>query len=112
MTKSDSDFLANLGLMDYSLLLGIEKIESDGNEGSRVSSKIMSEKHCYISDSHVYHISIIDFLQEWNFSKKGERWMKTVLLGKDAPTLSAIEPIQYGARFKKFAEQNIFIKKN
>ena len=95
--------------MDYSLLVGIEKIEADvdSHEGER-----MSEKHCFFSDSHVYHISIIDFLQEWNFSKKGERWMKTVLLGKDAPTLSAIEPIQYGARFKKFCEQNIFIKKN
>lgn len=52
----------------------------------------MSLKHCFHSGNRVYHISLIDFLQEWNFNKKGERFMKTVLLGKDGPTLSAIEP--------------------
>lgn len=55
----------------------------------------MSLKHCFVSGNRVYHISLIDFLQEWNLNKKGERWMKTVLLGKDGPTLSAVEPVQY-----------------
>ena len=52
----------------------------------------MSRKHCFIEGDMVYHVSLIDFLQLWNFNKKGERFLKTVLLGKDGPTLSAIEP--------------------
>ena len=52
----------------------------------------MSRRHCYINERRVYHISIIDYLQQWNFQKKMERFTKTILLGKDGPTLSAIEP--------------------
>lgn len=52
----------------------------------------MSLKHCFVAGNQVFHISLIDFLQKWNLNKKGERFMKTVLLGKDGPTLSAIEP--------------------
>lgn len=56
----------------------------------------------------VYHFALIDYLQEWNLNKKGERFMKTVLLGKDGPTLSAIEPQQYAQRFRRFAEEKVF----
>ena len=34
--------------------------------------------------------------------------MKTVLLGKDGPTLSAIEPHTYAQRFKRFCESEVF----
>ena len=134
IVKSDVDFLAGLGFMDYSLLVGIETLRGDntGLETDKVHQigaprtptrdkkstsdelltmqfledvsaadgvmdvgERMSLKHCFHSGNRVYHISLIDFLQEWNFSKKGERFMKTVLLGKDGPTLSAIEPNQY-----------------
>ena len=54
--------------------------------------ELMSRRHCYINERRVYHISIIDYLQQWNFQKKMERFTKTILLGKDGPTLSAIEP--------------------
>lgn len=35
------------------------------------------------SNKKMYHISIIDYLQEWNCNKKGERFLKTVILGKN-----------------------------
>lgn len=69
--------------------------------------ELMSRRHCFITGKRVYHIAIIDYLQKWNFSKKFERFTKTILLGKDAPTLSAIEPDAYAARFKSFVEMNI-----
>ena len=54
-------------------------------------------------------MAVIDFLQDWNFSKKGERFIKTTLLGKDPDNLSAIEPIRYSQRFKNFCEKSVFV---
>ena len=54
--------------------------------------ELMSRRHCFVNGKRVYHFAIIDYLQEWNFAKKVERVTKTVLLGKDGSTLSAIEP--------------------
>lgn len=45
--------------------------------------ELMSLKHCFVTGRRVYHMAIIDYLQEWNFSKKAERFTKTVLMGKD-----------------------------
>ena len=70
----------------------------------------MSRTHCFVSGDVVYHMAIIDFLQEWNFNKKGERCMKTVLLRKDPDTLSAIEPIRYSERFQAFCDKKIFAR--
>ena len=69
----------------------------------------MSSKHCFVNAPRVYHIAIIDYLQEWNLNKKLERFTKTVLLGKDKQTLSAIEPEQYSKRFRNFMEKNVLL---
>lgn len=47
----------------------------------------------------IYHMSVIDYLQVWNMNKKGERFLKTKLLGKKGDELSAIEPNIYKDRF-------------
>lgn len=39
------------------------------------------------------------YTQEWDWSKKLERWFKTTFLMKDAAGLSAVEPVTYQARF-------------
>ena len=54
-------------------------------------------------------MAIIDYLQEWNMNKKSERAIKTVLMGKDGATLSAIEPQAYGRRFKDFMLSNVLL---
>ena len=33
--------------------------------------------------SEIYHIGLIDYLQTWNWSKKGEAFLKAKLLRKD-----------------------------
>lgn len=96
--RKDVAFLRRLGLMDYSLLLCIEKCDSVSNKKlSLVSanSKSLAKKHRFITDKFIYHVAIIDYLQEWNLSKKGERFIKTTFLMKDKVGLSAIEPNQY-----------------
>ena len=67
----------------------------------------MSRMHCFVNEKRIYHIAIIDYLQEWNHEKKLERFTKTFLLGKDGPTLSAIEPTAYATRFRQFMESNV-----
>ena len=69
----------------------------------------MSKRHCFMNTPRVYHIAIIDYLQEWNLNKKLERFTKTVLLGKDKQNLSAIEPEQYSKRFRSFMEKNVLL---
>lgn len=54
-----------------------------------------------------YYIGIIDVLQEWNFKKRAERFIKTSL-GLDAWGISAIEPNEYLDRFVKFAVEDVF----
>ena len=54
--------------------------------------ELISRQHCFQYGYQIYHLSIIDYLQEWNAKKKMERFAKTVLLSKDGKKLSAIEP--------------------
>ena len=83
---------------------------SNDVEEAKDVAEIMSHRHCFVNKDCVYHISIIDYLQAWDYKKKGERFLKTTCLGKDGPTLSAIEPVQYAARFKKFCEDKVFVE--
>ena len=89
--------------MDYSLLLFIESRDSNAVEPVHALSK-----HEFIGDKYIYHIAIIDYLQEWNNSKKGERAIKTIFKGADGSKLSAIEPKEYMTRFIKFCNQVVF----
>lgn len=112
--------------MDYSMLIAIELSNQpkselhqedelnvlEVNEGRRVSNKVMgqwmSSKHRFQHDSKILHISIIDYLQEWNLNKKAERVLKTYLLQKDGEGLSSVEPEAYMKRFKAFMEEHVF----
>lgn len=102
--KADSDFLTDLNIMDYSLLLGIEKKQAQAqNVRDRYRDRLFRElvdrnaqldqpdanalsRHQFCSPDlqYVYHVSIIDYLQLWNLNKKAERFAKTKLLKKDA----------------------------
>lgn len=86
--KRDTQFLANCSIMDYSILLGIEsKVQVDteyrshtfSNANRKGSVRTTTEltrfrRHRFTSPDglHTYHVSIIDFLQLWNFGKKAE----------------------------------------
>lgn len=115
--------------MDYSLLLAIEKDASVGtdhrsynnslntldlddltgiNDALNTTSFIKSN-HCFQKETKIFHISIIDYLQEWNLQKKMERLSKTLVLGKDGKNLSAIEPNEYANRFRNFMESNVLL---
>ena len=94
-------FLAKHNLMDYSLLLGVEskkgKIKMSAQHNSR--NDILS------SDSkHVYHIGIIDYLQDYNLTKKIERCIKQPQSEDKYKSVAAAPPKLYAKRFKDFIE--------
>lgn len=55
-----------------------------------------------------FYFGIIDVLQEWNTSKKIERFFKVNVLGVDPDGLSAIEPEVYASRFYQGAVIDFF----
>lgn len=46
-----------------------------------------------------YYVAVIDVLQAWDFSKKGEVLVKSTILRKDPAGISAVEPAHYQSRF-------------
>lgn len=76
----------------YQLYLG--DIDKDENR--------VKKRHVFMSDDgmYLYYVGIIDYLQEYNWNKKGENFLKGFI---DDPTqISAVPPDKYGKRFFKF----------
>ncbi len=67
--------------MDYSLLLAVEKIDKEPSFSINPNADQKNQNYNMVSNDKVtYHVSIIDYLQDWNLNKKSERFIKTVLL--------------------------------
>jgi len=58
---------------------------------------------------HVFHISIIDYLQAWDFTKKNEVRLKKIFKGEDPKLLSAAQPDFYQERFYQFMKNIVFL---
>eukprot|EP01043_Picozoa_sp_COSAG02_P013777 COSAG02_NODE_557_length_20379_cov_6.688215_9_plen_335_part_00 len=103
----DTKFLSTTGrgIMDYSLLLGIKKrlMPLTHTARRRTGSPTYFPNQGKAAAS--YNIGIIDILQEWNTTKKLERWAK-LLLGKDIDGLSAIDAESFQIRFMEAMENH------
>ena len=55
----------------------------------------------------IYHLGIIDYLQDWSFSKKSERWLKTLQNTSNLKNVSAQPPDPYQSRFVDFVSRNV-----
>ena len=102
--ESDSQFLANHNLIDYSLLLAIEQPEKyslftidKGNRNILIGSKGVK-----------YHVSIIDFLQTFNSRKKFELNYRKCVQMKNMKFTSIARPDFYKRRFDEFMSKNVF----
>lgn len=123
--EADAQFLCEtMGVMDYSLLIGVKKTDiSTGFTDSKRSfwDKFSLEREGSLLDrnadeinlatpfqafeanvieaNHLYYFGIIDFLQPYNFDKKVEHMIKTVILRKDSDGISCIKGDLYKRRF-------------
>ena len=97
LTK-DAAFLQGEGIMDYSLLLGIEKglSEMECQVGVDENPLVMSASNSFTAQR--YYVGIIDILQKWDRSKRTERYLKA-LAGQDLDGVSACAPEVYEERF-------------
>ncbi|GAX78095.1 hypothetical protein CEUSTIGMA_g5537.t1 [Chlamydomonas eustigma] len=81
---SDTAFLSSLDIMDYSLLVGVDK------------------------DNCILNVSIIDFIRQYTWDKKMETWVKSSgMLGGNGKEPTIISPKQYMRRFRQ-AMQSYF----
>jgi len=97
--ERDTQLLADHNIMDYSLLLGInsQPVKSETTLLPDVSSELNSWEDQ--PESQDYILGIIDILQDYNFSKRGEYFLKVYGKCKDRTGLSAIPPEDYQTRF-------------
>ena len=57
----------------------------------------------------MYHISVIDYLTEFNFQKKLESYYKVTLKNQKEELVSCVRPELYGKRFIKFMNKEVII---
>lgn len=96
--RADCQFLERHNLLDYSLLLKVEKVDRKTTNLKATRNKIISWDKKY-----VYHIGIIDYLQRWNFTKQSESCFKRNFKYRSNKNLvSAINPKIYNQRFQEF----------
>lgn len=137
--ERDVNMLRSKNIMDYSLLLAVEKnmeyreLQSGTPGGGTIvtqsktivsglgedfdelveaemRSRINCPPHKYLSRGgrYIYHLAIIDYLQDFNLDKKLENMLKTVLNKPDAQ-ISAVEPHAYANRYLKFMKEKVII---
>merc|ERR1712176_1615080 len=93
LIRDDSEFLQSLGLMDYSLLVGVSEpdAENDGStfcveSGYRTSTVVQGTlRTLEDNDKHItaqtFQLGIIDYLQKWTPKKVAAHWLKKPTLG-------------------------------
>ncbi|XP_062191798.1 1-phosphatidylinositol-3-phosphate 5-kinase FAB1A-like [Phragmites australis] len=75
---NDTSFLTSVNVMDYSLLVGVDK-----------------QKHELV-------FGIIDYLRQYTWDKQLETWVKTSLVVPKNASPTVISPREYKKRFRKF----------
>ena len=126
--ERDATLLRNHNIMDYSLLFAVEKnahykdiknpsratattkSEEDDETHQRALKNFDKTRYTFLSQSgrYIYHLSIIDYLQDFNLEKKLENRIK-VFINKEGAEISAIEPKGYFTRYVKFMKDHVII---
>ncbi len=96
--REDIRMLEELGIMDYSLLIGI--YDEFKYPGCRYTVQGRN--------GVIYRMGIIDFMQEYTLSKKAEREMKRLMSVEE---ISSVNPHRYAERFLCFV-RNILLEEN
>jgi hypothetical protein len=117
----DSTLLRELDIMDYSLLLGVAKTNRNTTEndtstlspdldtrGLPISSSYWSSTNGGLLSSNgdeIYYISVIDILQEFDFTKRMENKFKS--LRRKEKLISAVNASLYAKRFYEYITKQV-----
>lgn len=85
-------------------------VASSSPEMATIKQRFHGDRHKFLSKCgrYIYHIGIIDYLQDYNFDKKVENFAKFTLL-RNGPGISAVPPPMYGDRFLRFMRDNVIV---
>eukprot|EP00930_Biecheleria_cincta_P036982 TRINITY_DN25358_c0_g1_i2.p1 TRINITY_DN25358_c0_g1~~TRINITY_DN25358_c0_g1_i2.p1 ORF type:complete len:545 (+),score=79.30 TRINITY_DN25358_c0_g1_i2:70-1704(+) len=124
--QSDTDFLRNKGLMDYSLILrvsivglcqrdAVQRVCTQGSEhfsGALYSTFFQAQNGYTVSIvekeslMYIYSFGMIDILQPYNALKSVADWYKMIKCGGDAER-DTVSPEKYQERFVNFFQSKI-----
>ena len=73
-------------------------------------AEFAKDRHAYLSSNmqFIYHISIIDYLQDYNLDKKMENFVKTIWRGRGSE-ISAVPPQRYAKRYIEFMDSVVVV---
>ena len=103
---SDSSFLQNLKVTDYSLVVFVHKFRQEDMEKNKRNKRVIKSK----DNKYIFNFCIVDFLGPYNFIKKGEIIFKKIMSNikkQEDTNFSVLDPDGYGIRFKKFIKRII-----
>jgi len=117
--ERDVEILLNNNLMDYSILFAVERNPlSSGGSSTEISEQELEKmrlefdgnRHKFLSidGKYIYHVGIIDYLQDFNLEKQFESKLK-LFINKSGAQISAIDPKPYATRYLKFMRDKVFI---
>lgn len=98
---SDCGFLQELGIMDYSCLLGIRHFHAPLDPftlDTLAHNAVVSE-----DQKTVYYLGFVDILQHYNFGWKVQNCLLSVVL--DKRSITALPPAEYALRFLSFIHE-------
>ncbi|KAI6240084.1 Phosphatidylinositol 5-phosphate 4-kinase type-2 alpha [Aphelenchoides fujianensis] len=124
--KNDTEFLAKLHLMDYSLLVGIHDVdvgleettkmeredEAEGDPIPSVATFNLDDEFFAISSSDdspkkfIYFVGLVDILTYYGVKKRTASAAKSVKYGAEAENISTVKPDQYARRLLEFVNRN------
>ncbi len=99
--KNDAEFFEEHNIMDFSLLVNVLNLSQIELDAIRMSSDYKYyERHIYkhkTQEYTYYNITIIDYLQLFNFNKRAEYLAKTLQYKP-----SCVPPSEYSPRFIEY----------
>ena len=97
-----------------------EKIEKQDGSDLKANARELYDKyfdgrqsrHCYMSGDgkFIYHLGIIDYLQDFNVDKWAENKFKSII--SDGEMISAVPPRNYCLRYYKFMTSQVIINQS
>eukprot|EP00941_MAST-03F_sp_MAST-3F-sp1_P002797 g2797.t1 len=104
----DTSFLCEHGIMDYSLLLGVEYHRTENVLAPKKQLNSFTSLPSRYMHAKTYHIGIIDLLRTFGGGKVFENFNKRYLLCR-GERISASRPRLYKSFFDDFIENEVFI---
>ena len=107
---NDSIFLQKYDVIDYSLLIFVNKYSKKNFEIHFGNSSVMHD----VNKKYIFNFSIVDFLDTFSFEKKSEKFVNDfvgVFKVSIDKNLNLLDPQSYGVEFRKFAKKIIIYEK-